>query len=79
MESLRFPEDLVALQAAWLDTYATLAKAPAGIGTTPLRRRLIALSCRLHAHPHWTAPGSARGTWAELRRQARAHGWATAA
>ncbi|MGW6577594.1 hypothetical protein ACWGAN_36240 [Streptomyces sp. NPDC054945] len=80
MESFRFPEDLVALQVAWLDTYTALARMPAGTtGRTPLRRRLIMLSCRLHAHPYWTAPGGSRGTWAELRRQARAHRWATAA
>ncbi|WP_371591982.1 hypothetical protein [Streptomyces virginiae] len=79
MEPFRFPDDLVALQAAWLDTYTALAKMPAGVGTTPLRRRLMALSCRLHTHPHWAEPGGARGTWAELRRQARARRWATAA
>ncbi|MFG2486204.1 hypothetical protein ACGFSI_26050 [Streptomyces virginiae] len=79
MEPFHFPEGLVSLQAAWLDTYTAPAKAPAGIGSTPLRRRLIALPCRLDAHPHRTASGSAHGTWAELRRQARTHGWATAA
>ncbi|MFB6820111.1 hypothetical protein ACFCXA_00790 [Streptomyces virginiae] len=79
MESFRFPDDLVALQAAWLDTYTALAEAPAGIGATPLRRRLIALSCRLHTHPHWAASGGPHGTWAELRRQARTPGWAKAA
>ncbi|WP_030758819.1 MULTISPECIES: hypothetical protein [unclassified Streptomyces] len=75
MELFHFPEDLVALQVAWLDTYAALA----GAGRTPLRRRLIMLSCRLHAHPYWTTPGDSRGTWAELRRQAGARRWATAA
>ncbi|MET9700503.1 hypothetical protein ABZY31_26795 [Streptomyces sp. NPDC006529] len=79
MELFRFPDDLVALQGSWLDAYAALAQAPSGVGTTVLRRRLVVLSCRLHAHPHWTAPGGSRGTWAELRRQARARGWAAAA
>ncbi|MGW7329275.1 hypothetical protein ACWGIU_11930 [Streptomyces sp. NPDC054840] len=79
MESFHFPEDLIALQATWLDTYTALAKVPAGAGTTPLRRRLIMLSCRLHTHPYWTAHGGSRGTWTELRRQARARRWTTAA
>ncbi|MFJ8208911.1 hypothetical protein [Streptomyces sp. NPDC096033] len=67
----RFPEDLVALQAAWSRTYADLARTPAGAGTTVLRRRLIALSGRLYTHPYWTAaPGSRRAYGVELRRAA---------
>ncbi|MFG2234849.1 hypothetical protein ACGFNX_33490 [Streptomyces sp. NPDC048723] len=79
MEQFRFPDDLVALQVSWLDTYTALAKTPAGAGTTALRRRLVILSCRLHSHPYWTTPDRSRGTWAELRRQAHARGWAAAA
>ncbi|MFJ7778611.1 hypothetical protein [Streptomyces yangpuensis] len=68
----RFPDDLVDLQEAWLRTYAALAQAPAGGGATALRRRLIVLSCRLHAHPHWaTAPTGWRDGGVELRRAAR--------
>ncbi|MFD3809179.1 hypothetical protein ACFWSF_38685 [Streptomyces sp. NPDC058611] len=79
MESFRFPDDLVALQAAWLRTYDALARAQAGVGTAVLRRRPIVLSCRLYGHPYWAAPGRSRAGGAELCRQARARGWTTAA
>ncbi|MFE9463315.1 hypothetical protein ACFYNW_06520 [Streptomyces virginiae] len=69
--SFRFPDDLVALQAAWLRSYAELAQVPAGGGTTLLRRRLIALSGRLCTHPHWAAPAGWRDGGVELRRVAR--------
>ncbi|MFE6910008.1 hypothetical protein [Streptomyces erythrochromogenes] len=69
--SFRFPDDLVALQEAWLRTYDELAQVPAGGGTTALRRRLIALSGRLYAHPHWAAPAGWRAGGVELRRAAR--------
>ncbi|MFE7094372.1 hypothetical protein [Streptomyces erythrochromogenes] len=69
--SFRFPDDLVALQEAWLHTYAELAQAPAEGGTTALRRRLIALSGRLCTHPHWTAPAGWRDGGVELRLAAR--------
>ncbi|MFD8144057.1 hypothetical protein [Streptomyces sp. NPDC059708] len=67
----RFPEDLIALQGAWLQTYAELAQAPAGAGTTVLRRRLIALSGRLCTHPYWSGPAGRRAGAADLRRAAR--------
>ncbi|MFI5987720.1 hypothetical protein ACIBEA_43560 [Streptomyces sp. NPDC051555] len=79
MESFRFPDDLVALQAAWLLTYDALAQAPTGSSTTMLRRRLLVLSRQLYIHPYWAAPGRSRTAWAELRRQARHRGWGTAA
>lgn len=79
MKSFRFPADLLALQAGWLATYDVLAQTPAGAGTTVLRRRLIGLSCQLYTHPYWAEPGRSRAACAELRRQARARGWATAA
>ncbi|MFF4323237.1 hypothetical protein [Streptomyces sp. NPDC001568] len=79
MDPLRFPDDLLSLQAAWLTTYRALAHAPAGSGTDVLRRRLIRLSCRIHAHPYWSAPGRSRAGGADLRRRARARGWGTAA
>ncbi|MFD3550319.1 hypothetical protein ACFWUW_32845 [Streptomyces sp. NPDC058655] len=79
MEPFRFPDDLLALQAGWLRTYEALAQAPAGAGTTSLRRRLILLSGLLHTHPYWAAPGRSRAAGPELRRQARARGWTTAA
>ncbi|MFD3546072.1 hypothetical protein ACFWUW_10715 [Streptomyces sp. NPDC058655] len=79
MESFRFPDDLVALQAAWLRTYEALARTQAGAGTAALRRHLIVLSCQLYGHPYWTAPGRSRAGRAELCRQARVRGWTTAA
>ncbi|MEU5069099.1 hypothetical protein AB0G95_34230 [Streptomyces virginiae] len=69
----RFPEDLVTLQRAWQQTYAELAQAPAGTGTTVLRRRLITLSGNLCTHPHWAAPAAWRAGGVELRHAARTH------
>ncbi|WP_328786246.1 hypothetical protein [Streptomyces sp. NBC_00273] len=69
----RFPEDLITLQRAWQQTYAELAQAPAGAGTTALRRRLITLSGTLCTHPHWAAPAAWRAGGVELRRAARTH------
>ncbi|MCX4808511.1 hypothetical protein ACFWWM_23715 [Streptomyces sp. NPDC058682] len=69
--SFRFPEDLITLQRAWQQTYAELAQAPAGAGTTALRRRLITLSGTLCTHPYWAAPTAWRAGSVELRRIAR--------
>ncbi|MER7763044.1 hypothetical protein [Streptomyces sp. NPDC097619] len=71
MNPFRFPDDLVALQASWLLTYDAPAQAPAGVGTTALRRRLIALSLSLHTHPFWASPGLRPSGGFELRHQAR--------
>ncbi|MEU9233464.1 hypothetical protein [Streptomyces subrutilus] len=68
-----FPDDLLALQRAWQQTYADLAQAPAGAGTTVLRRRLINLSGRLCTHPSWVAPTGWRADGVELRHAARTH------
>ncbi|MGE7390856.1 hypothetical protein ACQKM2_35815 [Streptomyces sp. NPDC004126] len=67
----RFPEDLITLQQAWQQTYAALVQAPAGAGTTALRRRLITLSARLCTHPYWSRPAGWRTGGVELRRAAR--------
>ncbi|MFI8392585.1 hypothetical protein [Streptomyces sp. NPDC085540] len=67
----RFPEDLITLQSTWQQTYAVLAQAPAGAGTTALRRRLIALSGTLCTHPYWANPTAWRAGGVELRRAAR--------
>ncbi|MDA5279918.1 hypothetical protein NOD94_004940 [Streptomyces sp. Isolate_45] len=75
----RFPTDLVDLQEEWLRTYDALAALPGGAGATALRRRLILLSCRLHAHPYWSAPGRSRAAGTALRRQARRRTWVRAA
>ncbi|MFJ8570384.1 hypothetical protein [Streptomyces sp. NPDC093514] len=69
----RFPEDLITLQGAWQQTYAELAQAPAGVGTTVLRRRRIALSGTLCTHPYWAASVAWRAGGVELRRAARTH------
>ncbi|WP_445270657.1 hypothetical protein [Streptomyces sp. DSM 41634] len=79
MTSIRFPDELLDLQAAWLRTYADLARQPAQAGTTALRRRLISLSCRIEAHPFWAVPGRSRAAQVELRRRARARAWVAAA
>ncbi|MCF3179704.1 hypothetical protein IPZ70_07070 [Streptomyces polychromogenes] len=52
----RFPQDLIALQQAWQQTYAALAQAAAGVGTTMRRGRLIALSGRLCTRPYGARP-----------------------
>ncbi|MFJ8210407.1 hypothetical protein [Streptomyces sp. NPDC096033] len=67
----RFPEDLITLQRAWQQTYAELAQAPAGAGTTALLRRLLDLSASLWTHPYWTAPTARRAGAADLHRAAR--------
>ncbi|MFD9306824.1 hypothetical protein ACFWCB_29860 [Streptomyces sp. NPDC060048] len=76
MTPIRFPDDLVLLQSAWLCTYEELARQPAHPGTTACRRRLIQLSCAIETHPFWAGSTASR---VELRRQARAHRWARAA
>ncbi|MFG2232636.1 hypothetical protein ACGFNX_21925 [Streptomyces sp. NPDC048723] len=63
----RFPDDLLTLQRAWQQTYAELAQAPAGAGTTVLRRRLIALSGNLCTHPYWATSAAWRVGSVELR------------
>ncbi|MGW6981457.1 hypothetical protein ACWGE1_18735 [Streptomyces sp. NPDC054932] len=72
----RFPEDLIAFQSAWQQTYAE--HAPAGAGTTALRRRPIILSGTLCTHPHRAAPAAWRAGGVELRRAARTHASAPA-
>ncbi|MDX3533985.1 hypothetical protein PV721_06315 [Streptomyces sp. MB09-01] len=69
----RFPEDLITLQRAWQQTFAELAQAPAGAGTTVLRRRLITLSGNLCTRPSWAASAAWRAGSVELRRAARPH------
>ncbi|MFD7915619.1 hypothetical protein ACFV30_33730 [Streptomyces sp. NPDC059752] len=66
-----FPDDLITLQRAWQQTYTELAQAPAGVGTTALRRRLIALSGTLCTHPHWETPTAWRAVGVELRGATR--------
>ncbi|WP_331742884.1 hypothetical protein OG239_42655 (plasmid) [Streptomyces sp. NBC_00868] len=79
MTSIHFPDDLINLQAAWLRTYTDLARQPTQASTTTLRRRLIALSCDIAAHPFWAVPGRSPAAQVELRHRARARAWVTAA
>ncbi|MFZ3562788.1 hypothetical protein [Streptomyces sp. BH055] len=72
METQTIPDDLVRTQVAALRIYEALAHAGSGRSQTELRRRLVQLTARVDAHPHWqgcTPPASAR---AEVRRLARA-------
>ncbi|MDX3055969.1 hypothetical protein PV394_12600 [Streptomyces sp. NE06-03E] len=55
MESFPFPDDLVRAQREWHDTYRALAL-PRPRRATELRRRLLALSVRIHWHPFWSTP-----------------------
>ncbi|CAL9329507.1 hypothetical protein SUDANB120_00042 [Streptomyces sp. enrichment culture] len=71
MRPFRFPEALLALQRAWLRTYAELAETPAAAGTTVLLRRLITLSGRMHTHGYWSGPAGWRAGGVALRRAAR--------
>ncbi|MCY0935942.1 hypothetical protein [Streptomyces sp. H34-S4] len=79
MQHIRFPDDLLALQSAWLRTYKAMAATPAGMGTSAYRRQLIQLSCAIAVHPFWAAPGRSMAARVELQRQARAGRWARAA
>ncbi|MFH8379039.1 hypothetical protein ACH4A7_36640 [Streptomyces cyaneofuscatus] len=50
MDRIPFPADLISAQQQWHDTYRALA-APRPRRTTELRRRLLALSARIHGRP----------------------------
>ncbi|MEU8773472.1 hypothetical protein [Streptomyces sp. NPDC048606] len=79
MTSIRFPDDLLILETAWLRTYEDMARLPRTAGATAHRRRLLYLSRRISAHPFWAVPGHPGATMAELRRQARVRRWVEAA
>ncbi|MFD3641550.1 hypothetical protein [Streptomyces griseus] len=70
MESFPFPDDLVRAQQDWHAAYRALA-VPRPRGATELRRRLLALSVRIHWHPFWSTPdGWSPAARVELRRRA---------
>ncbi|MEU3838348.1 hypothetical protein [Streptomyces microflavus] len=72
MDHLRFPDDLIRAQQQWHDTYRALA-APRPRPATELRRRLLALSVRIHWHPFWaTPPGRTPAACVELRQRTAA-------
>ncbi|MEU8710176.1 hypothetical protein [Streptomyces sp. NPDC048565] len=69
MESFPFPDDLVRAQREWHDTYRALAL-PRPRRATELRRRLLALSARIHWHPFWsTPPGRTPAARVDLRQR----------
>ncbi|MFJ3439247.1 hypothetical protein ACIPMU_37715 [Streptomyces cyaneofuscatus] len=71
-DRLRFPADLIHAQQQWHDTYQTLAE-PGPRHATELRRRLRALSVRIHWHPFWSTPaGRLPGARVELRQRTAA-------
>lgn len=61
-----------------IQTYAALASPSAG-HSTDLRHQLLANLRGLYAHPYWGQPGRPHADLVELRRQARAHLWASPA
>ncbi|MEU8445982.1 hypothetical protein AB0F05_36880, partial [Streptomyces microflavus] len=72
MDRLPFPDDLIRAQQQWHDTYRALT-APRPRRATELRRRLLALSARIHWHPFWsTAAGRAPAARVELRQRTAA-------
>ncbi|OEJ21070.1 hypothetical protein [Streptomyces subrutilus] len=66
-----FPDDLLQLELDVMRTYEHLAQQPRP-DTAALRRRLIAVSWALAAHPYWAEPGRSPAARVALRRQARA-------
>ncbi|MEU0382618.1 hypothetical protein ABZ093_35840 [Streptomyces cyaneofuscatus] len=65
-----FPDDLIRAQREWHATYRALAE-PRPRRTTELRRRLLALSVRIHWHPFWSTPaGRTPAARVELRQRA---------
>ncbi|MFJ9656187.1 hypothetical protein [Streptomyces microflavus] len=72
MDRFPFPDDLIRAQQQWHDTYRALA-APRPRRTTELRRRLLALSARIHQHPFWATPaGRTPAARSELRQRTAA-------
>ncbi|MFI6143394.1 hypothetical protein ACIBCC_35035 [Streptomyces griseus] len=70
MDRIPFPDDLIRAQQDWHTTYRALA-VPRPRGATELRRRLLALSVRIHWHPFWSTPdGWSPAARMELRRRA---------
>ncbi|MBM7443171.1 hypothetical protein [Streptomyces sp. HB132] len=68
MERFPFPDDLVRAQQEWHDTYRALTL-PCPRRATELRRRLLALSVRIHWHPFWSTPsGRTPSARVELRQ-----------
>ncbi|MCX4657626.1 hypothetical protein OG249_37870 [Streptomyces microflavus] len=72
MDRFPFPDDLIHAQQQWHNTYRALA-APRPRHATELRRRLIALSVRIHWHPFWSTPaGRLPAARVELRQRTTA-------
>ncbi|MFJ2819460.1 hypothetical protein [Streptomyces sp. NPDC087294] len=68
-----FPTDLLETQAAWYITYRDLAEgATSTSGAAAHRRRLLALSARIAAHPYWSTPAGTPAARVALKETARA-------
>ncbi|MCX4661582.1 hypothetical protein [Streptomyces uncialis] len=68
-----FPADLLESQIAWYVTYGRLADtAVTGTGAAACRRRLLALSARIAAHPYWDTPAGTPAARVALKETARA-------
>ncbi|MGW1278914.1 hypothetical protein ACWD4V_18480 [Streptomyces tsukubensis] len=67
-----FPTDLFESQVAWYCTYRHLAEtATSPSGAAAYRRRLLALSARIAAHPYWDTPAGTPAARVALKEQAR--------
>ncbi|WP_331726444.1 hypothetical protein [Streptomyces uncialis] len=68
-----FPTDLLETQTAWYRTYRQLAEiAATPSGAAAYRRRLLALSARIAAHPYWDTPAGTPAARVSLKEAARA-------
>ncbi|MEU0688377.1 hypothetical protein [Streptomyces uncialis] len=68
-----FPADLLESQVAWYITYGRLADSTVtGTGVAACRRRLLALSARIAAHPYWDTRAGTPAARVALKETARA-------
>ncbi len=74
-----FPSDLVQAQVRAIRAYDALAQQPPNVATGGLRHELVQALRSLYAHPFWALPGTSATDMVDLRRQARARSWVTAA
>ncbi|MFD4833233.1 hypothetical protein ACFWPV_25750 [Streptomyces uncialis] len=71
MERHTFPADLLKTQTAWYLTYRALAETAPPTGAAAHRRRLLALSARIAAHPYWDSPNGTPAARLALKETAR--------
>ncbi|MFE9806455.1 hypothetical protein ACFYRN_29995 [Streptomyces sp. NPDC005227] len=70
MDRHRIPDDLLAAQTAWYVTYERLVSVQ-DTGAAGHRRRLLALSRRIAAHPFWETPAGTPAARVELKEIGR--------